>query len=157
MRSFATIAVLVAGAGGISLALNEAHESYAVAVYTSPIEAVMTAALLLNSLATCWLGIRALVDFHRQVVSVHSSGVMRPRISAIIRLLGFFLLATGVACTLYILFAVYLVYSIRSVLPWNDPKEPLALYRGLAVLITSICACWLGVKLMRRRRAQFIA
>ena len=151
MRTLATIAALAVGAWGISFAVIEGYQAYVVYVYTSPIEAIFIAAVLLNSLATCWLGI-ALNEFPSPIVPSHPIGAIRPRTLAAFRVLGFLLLITGLGCVFYLLFGVYLAYVIRSVLPWNDPEEALALYRGLALLITSVCACWVGVKVLRQRR-----
>ena len=150
MKVPAGIMALTVGAWGISLALRELYDSLFLSLYTDPISFVIIVAVLINSLATCWLGVRALAD--RRYRTVPSSPVaMRPRALTTNRILGFLLLTTGVACILYILFVVYLIYWLRSVLPWNDPEEPLAVYRVLDVLITSICAGWFGLKLVRRK------
>ena len=148
------IAVLAAGAWGISLAANETYDNYAVAAYTSPLAVITIAAAMINSLATCWLGVIALMDFSRSVRPVRFRGIIRPTISTPIRALGTLLVITSVGCVFYLFFGIYVVYVVRSVLPWTD-SSPLVLYREIDLLITSICACWLGVEILRGRRSQF--
>ena len=154
MRPLTAIAAFAAGAWGISLALNEAYDSYAVAAYTSTLENIFIAALLVNSLASCWLAVRALIDLRHPVVPVHFGGGSHPGISGAIRALGALLVGTGIGCVLYLLLAIYIIYGVRGVLPWNDPLAPMAPFYVLDVLITSFCACWLGLKLMQRRKPR---
>lgn len=153
MRALTAIAALAAGVWGISLAVTEAYDSFFVSHYTSPLEAIIIAALLVNSLVSCWMGMKGLVFRGRQAAPLDPREGMSRRTAAA-KILGVLLIVTGASVILYSMFAAYIVYDLRSVLPWTDDMDPLAPYRDAAVLITSICAGWLGFRFVRRRKPE---
>lgn len=151
MNTLAAIAMLSAGVWGVGYAVHELYQSYIVRAYSyiSPPDAIFDAFLLINSLVACWLGSRALIDLRRPALPIPGSA-MGSESPAASRPIGLLLLTTGVGCFLYTVLTAYIVYGLRSMLPSVDTYSMLALFRAPGVLVTSICACWLGMRLVRR-------
>lgn len=64
--------------------------------------------------------------------------------------LGRILVLSGIGGLLVTGYAAAVAIWWRLLLPWTD-MDPLLPYAIIDVLITSICACWLGVGFVRRK------
>lgn len=152
IRFMASIALLGIGASGVIIAVYEIYAIYAVYSSTDPMLVLIIAAILINSLISCWLGMKILIFRRHLAVSIDPPKKISRRTVAA-KSLGMLLIVTGASAILYIMYGVYVVYKVRSVLPWTDDMDTLAPFLQADVLITSVTACWVGARLAHGRKA----